>query len=765
MNAIFQNFLFVLKRFRTSSIFNLLGLSVALTVFIISFLEAEYDFSYNTGFKKYRDIYELHSKMSNLDLDYPVITPYVGEKALKDFAEIKNYCAVSNASTETEFHRLNDETAIYKATFKEATAGFLDIFTPEIISGDATKVFGEQGYAMISEKMAKNIFGKENATGEVLIKNTDNTQLTIVAVYKDFSERSSLTNSIYSQAPESNDTPYDFTLNYFGYFEIDQSNLDALTEKINEKDWVEGFLGTWLSGWNFVPLNKVHHHTLDGGVSRNTTLSLLAIGVIILIISYINFINFSVALAPVRVRELNIRKILGEKDAKIRLKIASEAVLFSIIAFALAVFIISLIKDSFIGELLFADLSLEKNVSALITVGVLIVIAGFLIGLYPAIYTTAFRPATVLSGKFALSGKGVGLRNTLVTIQFFASIALIIVSIMIKMQHDFMHKESWKFERDNIVYVPTGKDMQYEAFMSALETNPDIVDYTYSAFLPGRLGMYHGGEYKGKVINIAAWPVAPDFPDFFGIPLAEGTKFSNDTTAQVIINRKAVTVFELDNVFGDTLINNSVVCGLVEDLSFLTLEKEIEPMGFMKKKPEEAMNYIFIKINGNNTLQAMDFIEQAWKKTHTGNFDIHFLDESFDQVYKKQENLAKLITIFGLIALLIALMGVYGIVLFNAKYKAKEIAIRRVNGSTIKDIILLLNRTILIQLAIAFLTATPVAYYLTDKWLESFAYKVAIHWWVFVVAGLTVLLVTLVTVGGQSYKSATANPTEALGKE
>lgn len=760
MPSILQNFLFVLKRFKTSSVLIIVGLSVALAVFTVSFLQAEYDFSYDRGFKKHNDIYQLWMKIGSTNMEIPVITDFIANDMARDFAEVKSYCLTTYSEKDRpkQTFFLPDDTKEYESHYVEATAGLLDVFLPEIIEGDVSPIFEAPGRAMIPQSWAKTIFGSEDPIGKVLIRKGHDQQLVITAIYKDFPERSTLLNGIYTYLPDRGDSSNSFNLNFYGFFEIDKQNVDTLTAKINN-NWLEGFIGTWITDMRFVPLKEIHYEYDKG--SRNTTLSLLAIGIVILIISYINFINFAVALAPARVRELNIRKILGERDSKLRFVVASEAALFSLVSYILSLLIIYSVSRSFISDFLAVDLTLTNHVPLLTLLAVIVAGVGFLIGLYPAVYTTKFQPATVLNGKFALSGKGTGLRNTLITIQFFASITLIIVSLLIKMQHDFIHKESWKFERDNIVYVTTNKDMQYEAFMGELDSSPIITDYTYSAFLPSTVGQYNGGEYKDKTITIALWTVAPNFMDFFGVPLWEGNSFSDDDSRQLIINKKALEAYELEEIIGDSLLGAKVI-GIIEDITFQPLERAIDPMGFYKGSPEDALGFFLIKINSNNIPQAFDFIEQAWKKTHTGDYDIHFLDDSFDRLYKKQNDLAKLITLFGGIALLIALMGVYGIILFNAKYKAKEIAIRKVNGSSTEEIILMLNQTILIQLAIAFVVALPVAYYTISKWLESFAYKTAIHWWLFPLGGLIVLLITVITVSWQSYRSATANPTKAL---
>jgi putative ABC transport system permease protein len=207
------------------------------------------------------------------------------------------------------------------------------------------------------------------------------------------------------------------------------------------------------------------------------------------------------------------------------------------------------------------------------------------------------------------------------------------------------------------------------------------------------------------------------------------------------------------------------IVGISKDVNFETLHSDIRPMCFITQDIDYFPNYFFIKMNGENTPQTIEYLKTAWEKLSDTPFDLHFLDETLDNLYKTESNLAKLISIFGLIAVVIAVMGVYGLIAFNARYKAKEIAIRKVNGSTIREIILMLNWNVLLQLGIAFAIAVPVVWFIIKKWLENFAYKIAIYWWVFLLGGLIVLLITVLTVSVQSYQAAVKNPTVALNME
>jgi putative ABC transport system permease protein len=377
-----------------------------------------------------------------------------------------------------------------------------------------------------------------------------------------------------------------------------------------------------------------------------------------------------------------------------------------------------------------------------------------------------------LSGSFSQSKGSVFLRNVLITLQFFFAITLIIVAIFIKVQHSYMLNYSWGIQKENIIYLPVYKgDVDVTTLMDELKQNPDVLDYTISPSLPGKVRQNWGGNINGKQIAFTSWIVKSNFLDFFGIEVIDGRNFipSDDGKSRVICNQAFLRKFEYTDIIGAKISNpeNAEIVGVIKDVNFESLHFKIQPLCFVTKDYLNSYYryWLFIKISGNNTIQTLDYIKGTWNKLSNEPFDLNFLNTTMNDLYQHENNLAKLISIFGLIAVIIAVMGVYGLIVFNAKYKQKEIAIRKVNGSTLQEIMLLLNRNVLIQLGIAFVAAIPVAYIVVDKWLESFAYQTAIYWWVFALGGLIILTITLITVSAQSFKSATRNPTEALNSE
>jgi len=782
MKAIIRNFFFVLKRFKTSSVLNIIGLSAAFAVFTVTLIQVNYDRSYDRNYKNSDDIYFF--SMSYLNGDRGITMPTTMARDISNkFPEVKSYCLVNpTGQLELLVDVINKKGIRQKYSTKvtPVTAGFLDVFTPEIVGGSTKDLFGGQGKAMITESTAKKLFGIENPIGKTIYyhfskhfyNNQKSNFVTVLAVCKDFPENCSIKNGIYTLLPDDEPSNY----NYNGYFVLNKNSYSKLLLQLNsekffgKENWEEMKKSEEKKTVELTPLNKAYFDFEKGRLT--TTLSLLAIGILTLIIAYINFLNFSISISPARVKGLNIHKIIGASPFKLKLLLASEAAMFSLLAFLLALLYIVLLRDTFISDYFSADMSLSANRFLLGFTGLFALLSGMLFGIYPARYIVSFQPAVALRGSFAMSAKSVRLRNILITLQFMAAITLIIVAMFIHIQNSFMNHRSWGIQKENIVYLPYGQTkIDMHTFGEELKRDPRILDFTASQFLPGHVGMSWGRKFEGKQVNAYIWPVQVNFPEFFGVKMAEGRYFQDtDSTGNkhaIIFNECFLKIHQLKNIQGKDFpgfdMNLSVV-GIAKNINYTSLRDSIRPMGFAILG-DKYMNWFFVKLSGKDVPGAIENIRKTWEKYSDEDFNIKFLDASMDKLYKNEMNLAKLISMFGLISILIAIMGVYGLIVFNARYKSKEIALRKVNGASDREIMFMLNRSVLIQLTIAFTMAVPLAYYIVHSWLEQFAYKTPIYWWVFLLAGLLVLTITVITVSWQSHKAATANPVEAIKNE
>jgi putative ABC transport system permease protein len=775
MKYFLGNFFNVLKTFKASSIINIVGLSVALVVFFIVLMQVDYDFTYDRGYRNADKIVQFNiydgntgGAQININFQTPAL---IGERT----PETGTYCMLSSWGEEVFDLDKGDVTPeTHKVPVMRTTSGFWNVFTPEIISGDTTGIFSSPGQALISEKTAQRLFGEDNPVGKSIKYHYEGNELTVQAVYRDFPENSSLNNGLYTYLREYEESEWSF----YSYFLVNPENLALVNEKINTKDILGEESVKYLEEhpeinirYRLSSLNDLYLTNAGKGGSKriNTTLSLLAVGILTLAIAFVNFVNLSLAMAPSRVRSINIRKILGINKSTLRLAVAGESVLFTLTALIIAFTGIYFLKGSTLAEEMFdVDFSLQAHTGLLTVTSLLILLLAFAIGLYTMRYSTSFDESEALKGSFALGIKGVKLRNVLIVLQFTTAIVLICISTLIKRQNDYMMNYDWGMPKENIIYLPlAGLGQSTQSFGQELLRDPRISDYCITRALPGKVGMSWGRDFEGKHINLVVWSVDDRFFDFFDVDIIAGRKpeHMDSLVSQIVVNEAFLREYEFDeSIVGKDFpaFGPGRLQAIAKDVNFQSLHEPITPMAFGVLSQWQQFNFLLVKLTGNDMRGAISRIEQTWNNFSKEPFEMNFLDEEMDRLYQKETNMAKLIGLFGFIIVIIAVMGVYGLIVFNARYKAKEIAIRKVNGSSIGEVMLMLNRNVLIQLGIAFVVAVPIAYYIMHKWLENFAYKTTIHWWIFLLGGLVILLITLITVSAQSFKAATKNPTVTL---
>ena len=781
MNYFFRNFGSVLRKFTTSSIINIAGLSVALLVFFVVLIQVHYDFTYDRGYKNADRIAQFYV---NFGRDSWVTLDYVNQQGPREFQqkvpELKSLCLVSGIGEDETAIDLNAEGGMpktHQVAVMQTSPGFFAVFTPEIVRGDTTRLLDEPGRALISKKTAERLFGQDDPIGKVLYAHDGTEQWVVQAVYRDFPANSSLENGIYTYLKERPRGSWGCK----AYFLVD-TDLKALQEKINSeevrgKEAAERLREKSDEGYMELCLTRLNDHYLtysglSGSARLPTTLSLLAIGVLTLLVAFVNFVNLAMAMAPSRVRGICIRRVLGINRTTLRLTIAGESVLFVLLSGGIALLGLWVVSRSAFAQDFFPAMDVPLSAYAVLLAGVfgIVLLFSFLVGLYTMRYSTSFDEAEVLKGSFASGVKASGLRNALVVLQFATAIALICISIFIKQQNDYMLRYDWGFDREQVAYIPL-KGMEGNAHLLGEELLRDarVKDYCLADNLPGALYSTMGTGYKGQQVNSFVWDVDERFFDFFDVMLLEGRRpeFADSVKAELMVNEAFLRDYGLkaEEVLGTTYGRYRIV-GVAQDMNFQSLRERIKPMSFrIAPKYWYELQYLFVKLTGSDLVGAVDHIRQVWGGFSSEPFELHFLDDHMDQLYQKETNMAKLIGLFGLLVVLIAVMGVYGLIVFTTKQKAKEIAIRKVNGSSVREILLMLNRNVLSLLGVAFVIAVPVAYYFIQRWLENFAYQTPVHAWVFLLGGLVVLAITLATVSGQSYRSATANPTRALNKE
>lgn len=770
MKLIINNFKQFVKSSKAVFFFNIAGFTVAFTAFFVIAIQVYYDFSFNKNFEHSNEIHQFiryhHANGSN----YWTINQVLPDEIKDKIPEVRAYCLLQQTNRTEVTAEIDGERRVHTTGYAQATQGFFDVFTPEIISGSIENIFDAQGKALISEETARQIFGDKDPLGQTL--QSGQLTFTVAAVYKDFPKNCTLANGIFSYMFPNDPVNW----NYHGYFLIEPGSMDKVTEKLNSVDiWGEEMFRKFSENpeerieYQLPALKDIYLHGYKKRI--NTTLSLLVIGIILLLIAFINYTNFAISMAPARIRNVNIHKIFGVDLIRLRLAIAAEAVLFTLFSLALSLVCLHYFKGSGLASNFVADLSIENNRQLITVISASILFISLIIGIYPAIYTTSFNEAFAMKGSFSLSPKGVILRNTLILFQFTTSIALICISGMIKMQNDYMQNYSWGFQKENIAYLQmSDQKVDLELLGDELKQNGSVIDYTLSWNLPGRIGMSWGRNFEGKYIDyFTIWPVTPNFLDFFGVKMVAGENFPKERDREkIIFNQEFMRVNDFtEDIIGKEFegFSPSDIVGVVENINFESLHEPIKPMAFVVFPSKEYYNYLYLKLSGNDLPANTAQIEQIWTKFTDRPFDLRFLDTAMDNLYRNEINTGNLISVFGLISVLIAMMGVYGLVLFNTRYKTKEIAIRKINGADEGEILQLLNRNMLRLLLVSFVVAVPIAFLVINNWLDRFAYKAQVPWWLFVGSGLLVLLISVVTVSWQSYKAAIANPVDSLKTE
>lgn len=775
---IFKNFFFVLKRFKTSSILNILGLSAAFAIFTVIVIQSVYDATYNKSFQHSDEIHAFRYYLVQDDQEGMSVSMPFAKNIIEKVPEIENYTLIKEwGGTNFDLSTEGNPT-IYSIEITFVRDGFLDMFTPTILQGNAKDIFSGNNKALISRKEAEKLFGDENPIGKIIYYHYNKSPLEIVAVYKDFPKNSSLKNGLFVNLPFNEDAQ---EWSYGLYISYNPNLNDTVIKKLNSKEIFEQDVKDDV---NERPENKVEVRSIPiedlymrEGNNKPTFISLIFIGIIILAIAYINYLNFTIAMTPSRVKAINIHKILGVQKFKLHITLFSEGVLLSLLAVALALGIIYAFSSSTLSQFFTADLSLKENIPMICLLVLFYLCLIVVVGIYPARYASSFPTAIALNGSFALSPKGVKLRNILLVLQFIAAISISVIAIYIKVQHNYMKNFATGIQKENIVYFPKqGLETDMYTLADEMKRNMNVLDFTASESVPGNIGMGWGRDFEGKTVRIVAWPVIPGFLDFFGIKVIAGNDFSdvrNDSTAleQVIVNQKFMDKYGFDNsIIGKDFptFNGGTLKGVAGDINFQSVHTPVEPMAFVvlnNKIRDQRIKYLFFKISGNNMAQTLDYMKQTWSKFSKENFNPTFLDQHMDELYKKENDMAKFIGLFGLITIIIAVMGVYGLIVFNTRYKRKEIAIRKVNGSSTSEVILMLNKGLLIILLVSFVVSIALSYLAVGKWAEQFPYKAPESWWIFALAGLVIALITFITVSWQSWRAATANPVESLKTE
>ncbi|WP_304708208.1 ABC transporter permease [uncultured Rikenella sp.] len=791
MKTVFRNFITTLRRFKLASGLNLLGLAAAFAAFVIILIQVNYEYGFDRFHAGADRIFrvEVSSARQNIPAgSYTPALPLPLAEAIRDAVPQIERVAVADGRERTlnvVAEREGNRT-VYEETTREVSDEWLALLGVRMAEGDAATALDEPGAALIPESMARKFFGSEPALGRLLAPaETDSTigvrrAVRVGGVYRDFPRNSIFSNIIYLPVGEAERNLWSWS-NYQIYLQLastgEAEEVERAIGRIDYPDKSEE------AKWRLMPLADIYYaadivHDMAPKGSRTATRILLAIAVLVIAVAGINFVNFSMALAPVRMKNINTRKILGSSVAALRAAQVAEAAMTAAVAYAVALGVVAYIGRSALGSYFATSLLPGDNGGVVLLGAAIAVLTGAAAGLYPAIYSTSFPPALAVKGNFGLSPKGRTLRNVLVGFQFSVSMVLIICAAFMNLQNSFLATRAIGMNRGGVVEMPVSKKIfaDRQSLFNELENDPAVEGVALS-MAPMFRDCYDnlGVWFRGEVVEFGNVEVTSQFTELMGIRIAEGRGFvEEDDRAEpgtrAIFNRTACRKYGLE--LGDRLEVGAgrgiEVVGIMEDVNFESLHKPLGPFALMNvgNTEQSYLPTAYVRIGaggGTAVLGRMAGVVAALDPNAV--VDVHFLDETVEAQYRDERRIGSLITGFSLLAIVISMAGVFGLVVFETQYRRKEIGVRKVMGATVAEILAMFNRSFVRLVLICFVVAAPLAWYGVREWLGTFAYRTPVYWWVFAVSLAIVLFITLATVTIQSWRAATANPVEAFKTE
>jgi len=779
MKTIIQNFVSLFRRFATATVLNIVGLSVAFTAFLILMMQVTYDWGYDRFHKNAKRLYRVEMAHEEGGGQPVLPRPFI-EVFFASSPHILNGSIVNKWDNKRSIAiEFKGERTGYEEYYEKVSSTYPQLFDFKIIEGDPNAL-EHPNKVLIPESMARKFFPGSSAMGKRL--DGAELQAEIGGVYHDFPENSIIRNAIYQRIPDSEDAEQWGYHNHQAFILLDDpANKDAVLDNF-EKYYRPAEYTYHGNTVRLTNLPDVYYQTdtnFDSQAvkgSRAQVLVLFGIALLIVSIAAINFTNFSNSLVPIRLKSINTQKVLGCSIKTLRLSMVIEAIILCLLSFVIAILAVLLLSETTLKDMISGGINLSDHVILMVYTGIFAVCVGLFAGLWPAWYITSFSPALVLKGNFGLSGKGKGLRNILVGIQFTASFVLIIGAIFINLQNRYMTHSSLGFDKDQVAIVKLNNKLKSNTDLLRRELK-EITGIEEVAMVDRVIGggdtySTMGRTYHGKQIQFQMINADPSILDVLGIEVTEGRKFFPEDIqgdGAYIFNERARKEFGLE--LGNTIDLDweqyhfrEKLVGFMDDLKYNSYRSDAGPFAFYTKGGRQ---YAMFRISaGSNYHLLADNVRRTLTKLDPDfPFQINLYNEVLDNLYHREIILGQQVTFFSLIAILLSLIGVFGTVLFESAYKRREIAVRKVFGSSVREILLLLSNRYIQILTICFILAIPIAWYVISGWLQNFAYKTPMYWWVFMLSFIVITIITLFTVTIQNWRAAMANPVDSIKTE
>lgn len=803
----FRNYLKItfrnLAKNKLYSFVNIFGLAIGVASFILIALfvidELTYD-SYNTNADRIFRV-NAHYKIGDNRFNLANSPVPLAQVLADEYPEIQKVVRLNNKGF---IYVKKDQEFIKEERFFYADSSMFDVFTIEFVSGNPKTALTQPSSVVLTDKMAEKYFPGKNPVGESLI-TSEGLDFIVTGVVKPVPNNSHFE---FDFIASLNTLPENAETNWFGAFVHTYvlTNKGITEKQLNDKIYsvAEKHLGPiikaafgvdyqeFLNNGNdfsfiFVPLKQIHLYSQVFNEFKeigniNTIYLFSAIAILILIIGCINFINLATAKSSKRANEIGVRKALGSNKIQLVKQFLSESIILCFVAVLFSIVIVELTLSQF-NLLTDKQLSLNLFGNVFIAPGLIIftLVLGVAAGLYPALLLASYKPVLVLKSKATANNNKGGLRKGLVIFQFSTSIILFIGTFVIYTQMDYMKNKNLGYNSDQVLVIKNVHDLgpQQKAFANSIKENPHVINSSLSRGLPGynlSANIYRK-EGEGKENQtLVTLDVDYDYFDTYKLEMKSGRYFSKEfgtDTLAIILNEAAVKKLNYTDPINAKLLfnlgenNNSAlsVIGVVKDFNIQTLKEEIRPTAMILLRGESG-NYLSVKLSSNDIQTTIKYLTDKWREFgQLKPMEYSFFDENFDDMYRAEIQTEKVFSIFALLAILIACLGLFGLAAFTAEQRTKEIGIRKVLGATISNIVSMLSKEFLILVVVANLIAWPAAYFIMNKWLEDFVYRIEIGISVFLLAGLVVLIIALITVSFQAIKAATANPVKSIRYE
>ena len=791
---------------KTFSLINISGLAIGFSSFMLIGLYVLDEISYDRFHEKADRIYRVNAdiRFGGTDLHLATSPDPIGEVLKKDYPQVEQYVRIYASEGSKFFKKENEYIRESDIAYVDST--FFDVFTFPIIAGNPKTALDKPNTIVISESAAQKYFGTTNVLGKSLeVGITEKTLYTVTAVMKDMPQNAHFH---FEMLFSMDNVQYEFGNYLSNNFQTYITLKEGTDYKVFEKKFeevIERYVfpqaqtfmqlksmsefkssGNKLS-YSLIPVTDIHLKSdrypelgTNGNIQYVYIFS--AVALFVLLLACINFMNLSTARSSNRAKEVGIRKVLGTGKRTLMTQFIAESSMMSYLAFVVAL-LITWIALPYFNDIAAKSFSF-KSIFALQSLPFLLLlplVIGVLAGYYPAFFLSSFKPVVVLKGKINAGFQRSNFRNVLVTFQFFTSIFLVIGTIIVYQQLNYIQTKNLGFKKDQVLIVNgTGAlRSNKEAFKNEILKLSGVQNGASAGYLPVSNSSRSDHSFSKDAamnatngFNMQVWNIDYNYVPTLGMEIIKGRNFSKsfgtDSTG-ILINETAAKVLGYEDPIGKKVyssINKTssfVIVGVVKNFHFESLRQNISPLCMRLGASDWTMAF---KVHSDDMMGLVKQVEGKWKTIAPEMpFNYSFLDERFSEMYRAEQRVGKVAVTFAILTILIACLGLFGLVTYMAEQRTKEVGIRKVLGASVFSITALLTKDFIKLVIVAMVIASPIAYYSMKQWLKDFNYRIDIQWWVFVVAGLVAVLIAILTVSFQAIKAALMNPVKSLKSE